>query len=316
MTILTTIASFFVKLQDLLLLHLLRFITKSTSRPPPCPFRTTTAIPSRDPHRLIKVHIYTPPRPAVPHGTPIPVVINWHAGGFVLPCLGQDAGFCMKVADSVGCVVVDADYRKGPEWGFPCAVEDVRDVVTWVLGRPEVYDGGRVAFTGFSAGANLALGAALAGRSYVATSTTVVPRAVVAFYPPTDKTIPPESKTPVGPLINPTPLLISNLLTNSYPGPGIDTSNPLISPSRADINAFADSDFLFFTCDGDLLCAEAEELAGRLERRGGGGKVAVRRVEGVGHAWDKRAREGTLEGEKREECYAEAVKFLRESFGA
>ncbi|KAI8816556.1 Alpha/Beta hydrolase protein [Fimicolochytrium jonesii] len=316
-----SISSLCSKFRDYLLLTLLRFIAKSASRPPPCAFRTFTEIPSRDPTRTIKAHIYTPP--ILCHSNaPSAVIINWHAGGFILPVHGQDAKFCASMAEDVGCVVIDADYRKAPEDAFPAAVEDVEDVVRWVLGRREVYDIGRIAVTGFSSGGTLALGVCLrtqsaAGGGFGLDMGLTIPRAVVTFYPPTDKSIPPEAKTAVGDLVDPTPPFILELFGKAYPGVTADLANPLISPSRADLTRFSDSDYLILTCAGDLLCAEAEELGHRLEQRATedhrGRKVLVKRLEGVGHAWDKKARDGTREAEVRDEAYVLAAEFLKES---
>lgn len=56
---------------------------------------------------------------------PIPVVIDFHGGGFFLgPCLEQTP-FCAQISRELGAIVLSVDYRLGPFDKFPAAVEDV-----------------------------------------------------------------------------------------------------------------------------------------------------------------------------------------------
>lgn len=72
-------------------------------------------IPSRDPYCRIAANISYPP--CYSKSIPMPILVNWHGSSFVLPLLGSDAVFCSRMAHA-GIVVVDADYRKGPEHPF------------------------------------------------------------------------------------------------------------------------------------------------------------------------------------------------------
>ncbi|KAK6203659.1 hypothetical protein LQW54_008865 [Pestalotiopsis sp. IQ-011] len=94
--------------------------------------KETVGIPSRDPNRRIAANIYYPP--AYSKSSPAPVLVNWHGSGFVLPLLGSEIVFCSRMAQA-GIVVIDADYRKGPEHSFPGALNDVRDTLQWVATR-------------------------------------------------------------------------------------------------------------------------------------------------------------------------------------
>lgn len=51
-------------------------------------------IPSRDPGRTIKLHVYH----GQPSVKPQPVLINFHGSGFVVPVHGQDDEFCRLVS--------------------------------------------------------------------------------------------------------------------------------------------------------------------------------------------------------------------------
>jgi hypothetical protein len=90
------------------------------------------SIESRDKGRYIKTRVYNKAKLENEESqgrVPSPVLINWHGSGFVIPALGSDHVWCERVARETGVVVIDADYRKGPEDPFPAAVEDCRDVI-------------------------------------------------------------------------------------------------------------------------------------------------------------------------------------------
>ena len=79
---------------------------------------------------------------------PVPVHINFHGSGFVLPLLGADAELCQLVADSLDCIVIDGDYAKAPEFPFPNGLNDVLDIVSWVISQPDRFDTNRVTIGG------------------------------------------------------------------------------------------------------------------------------------------------------------------------
>jgi acetyl esterase len=89
---------------------------------------------------------------------PVPTIVFFHGGGFVIGDLDTHEGVCRKLGQDVGAVVVSVDYRRAPENRFPAAVEDAEAATRWVLGHVDDYgaDVDRVAVAGDSAGANLA----------------------------------------------------------------------------------------------------------------------------------------------------------------
>jgi hypothetical protein len=97
---------------------------------------TSLEIPSRDRGRSIPANLYLPPNAQLNPTSPLPVLINWHGSGFVLPGHGADAIFCARMAETAGIAVLDADYRKGPEHVFPAAINDAEDALRWVNRQP------------------------------------------------------------------------------------------------------------------------------------------------------------------------------------
>jgi len=60
------------------------------------------------------------------------VYVNYHGGGWVFGGFVTDEGFCSKVCNRVGCVVVDVDYRLAPEHPWPAQIQDSWAALLWV----------------------------------------------------------------------------------------------------------------------------------------------------------------------------------------
>lgn len=86
------------------------------------------------------------------------VVVFFHGGGFVSGGLDSHDAHARMLCRDTGRSVLAVDYRLAPAHRFPAAYDDAVTAVRWA--REELAD--RVAVAGPSAGANLALGAALA----------------------------------------------------------------------------------------------------------------------------------------------------------
>lgn len=87
-------------------------------------------------------------------------VVYAHGGGWALGDLDTHDNFCRNLAKESGCIVVAVGYRQPPEYPYPCALEDVQDVLSavwWDAGRFGV-DRSRIGVGGDSAGGNLAAG--------------------------------------------------------------------------------------------------------------------------------------------------------------
>jgi acetyl esterase/lipase len=89
---------------------------------------------------------------------PLPGLVYFHGGGFVIGSIDVYDGVCRMLANASGCLVVSVDYRLAPEHKFPAAVEDGFAAVTWVAAHAELLgiDARRLVVAGDSAGGNLA----------------------------------------------------------------------------------------------------------------------------------------------------------------
>ena len=110
----------------------------------------------------IPIRVYTPAA-----SEPLPVVVFFHGGGWVIGDIETHDATCQQIATSVPAVFVSVDYRLAPEHRFPAALEDCLAATRWVgahageLGA----DGAHLAVAGDSAGGNLAALVALQARN-------------------------------------------------------------------------------------------------------------------------------------------------------
>jgi acetyl esterase len=107
------------------------------------------------------IRIYTPPG-----DTPLPVLVFFHGGGFVLGNLDEFEPICTFLAAGASCIVVSVDYRLAPEHPFPSALDDAWAALRWVAQHAPAFGGdpARLAVAGDSAGGNLAAAVSLLAR--------------------------------------------------------------------------------------------------------------------------------------------------------
>jgi len=106
-----------------------------------------------------KLDLYLPLHPA----GPVPTVVSFHGGGWVTGSKGEAALDILPYL-AMGFAVVNVDYRLARVAPAPAAVEDSRCALRWVMRHAAQYglDTARLVTAGSSAGAHLALLAALA----------------------------------------------------------------------------------------------------------------------------------------------------------
>jgi acetyl esterase len=89
----------------------------------------------------------------------LPALVYFHGGGWVIGDLDTHDVLCRQLANGARCAVYSVDYRMGPEFRFPAAVEDCVAATRFVAGRHKT-----IALGGDSAGGNLAAVVALHAR--------------------------------------------------------------------------------------------------------------------------------------------------------
>ncbi|TNF90690.1 MAG: alpha/beta hydrolase [Gammaproteobacteria bacterium] len=100
----------------------------------------------------IPIRIYRPAEEG-----PLPIVMNFHGGGWVIGDLDTADSVCRSLSEAAGCIVISVDYRLAPEHVYPAAVEDAYAATCWAAANADALGGsGKLAVTGESAGGNLA----------------------------------------------------------------------------------------------------------------------------------------------------------------
>lgn len=97
--------------------------------------RLRPPLPKEDVHRVedmnahgVPVRVYWP----VKSDAPLPALIFYHGGGWVLGDLDAYDPTCRTLANASACVVISVDYRLAPEHPFPAAVDDSVTAAKWV----------------------------------------------------------------------------------------------------------------------------------------------------------------------------------------
>ncbi|MAL78495.1 MAG: acetyl hydrolase [Sneathiella sp.] len=134
--------------------------TKLTFRDVPIGNSLDLDIPG--PHGAIPIRIYQPDGMTAP----LPTLIYYHGGGWVIGSRDTHDSLCRLIANSGPFIVVSVDYRMGPEAPFPAAVDDAITAFNWTHENIADYNGNpeKVAVGGDSAGGNLSAVVALLAR--------------------------------------------------------------------------------------------------------------------------------------------------------
>lgn len=214
-------------------------------------------------------------RPADPAS---PTLVELHGGGFALGDARKLDAMCAWASRALGVGVLSVNYRLAPEDPYPAALDDVRAVLLALAEDPGSLGmgSGPAYLMGYSAGATLAVAAALA----VTEGGGPAPAGLLLHYPFFDAATDPAEKNVREIDL---PLDLMRAFNDWYVG-GADARDPLVSPLYASPAALARLPrTLMFPVAGDAMCAEAHELAARMAEAGV--EVEVRDVEGAYHGY-------------------------------
>ena len=211
--------------------------------------------------------------------SPLPVLVYFHGGGFVIGSIETHDETCRQIALSAGCLVVSVDYRLAPEHPFPAAPEDCYAATHWVASHADEIgaDPARIAVGGDSAGGNLAAVVALMARDR--SGPALVHQLLI--YPVTDHAFdtPSYGENAEGYMLT-TPMM--EWFWKHYLGEPGDGQNPLASPLRAgDLAGLPGATVL--TAEYDPLRDEGEAYAARLDESGV--KTSLTRYDGMFHGF-------------------------------
>jgi acetyl esterase len=121
---------------------------------------------ARDDHWLAGAGHEIPVRLYRPRQGTLPALVYLHGGGWVSGSIGTHDGFCGALARDAGILVASVHYRRAPENPWPAPNDDAYAALAWLAGNAGLLDidAKRIGIGGDSAGAHLAIGAALEAR--------------------------------------------------------------------------------------------------------------------------------------------------------
>ncbi|HET9677968.1 MAG TPA: alpha/beta hydrolase, partial [Solirubrobacterales bacterium] len=95
---------------------------------PPVPMEQVKTLELPGPTGVIGARFYVPPQPA---REPLPLLVYYHGGGWVIGDLETHDDPCRFLATHSGAAVLAVDYRLAPEHPFPAAPEDALAAYEW-----------------------------------------------------------------------------------------------------------------------------------------------------------------------------------------
>ncbi len=224
----------------------------------------------------IPARVYWPAGREGPGGTPLPLIVFFHGGGFVLCDLDTHDAFCRNLTNMADAVVLSVDYRLAPETPYPGGLEDAYAATVWAFEHAAELGGDsqRLAVAGDSSGGNFAAAVALMARDRGG------PPIVFQFliYPVTDQNFDTTSYRENGDGYFTTATHM-RWYCEQYGG---DPADPLVSPLRAaDLSGLPPARVI--TAEFDPLRDEGEAYARRLSESGV--EASVRRFDGMFHGF-------------------------------
>ena len=204
----------------------------------------------------VRVRFYDPAPPG-----PKPILVYLHGGGWAMFSLDTHDRVMREYAARAGMIVAGVDYALAPEAKYPVALDQIVSVVREL--------GERVAIGGDSAGANLALAAALRLRD------ERLIHAIVLNYGVFQRSSSPEAQQRFG---GPGNMLTTDEMEGfwrNYLRDEQDAADPFVCPLRADLRGLPPT--LLVVPERDLLTEQSLRLAARLMASGVDAKMEMYR---------------------------------------
>lgn len=218
----------------------------------------------------IPARLHRPVRPADAQ-EPLPLLVWFHGGGWVLGSIDSHENVARNFCHDAQVAVLNVGYRLAPEHPFPAAFDDAEAAFLWAHENAERLgiDRDRIALGGDSAGGNLSAAVSYArtraGGPAPAFQLLIVPATDLAgVYPSHDLFAEGYFLTRAN----------MDWYKNHYLPPGIDRTDPRVSPLLADDLSGLPPAYIA-VAGFDPLRDEGEAYAARL--REAGVKVTVRR---------------------------------------
>ncbi|WP_137177861.1 alpha/beta hydrolase [Roseomonas sp. AR75] len=214
-----------------------------------------------------------------PAAGPLPTLVYIHGGGWVWGSVDTHDRLMREYAAGGGCAVIGPDYALSPEAAFPQALEECAAVVRWVARKGAEWglDPARIVIGGDSAGANLAMGAALLLRE---TDPDIRLAGLLLNYGVFDSNLDSATYREFAEGYFLTRAKMRFYWECYCPRPA-DRLNPLAAPLRADLRGLPP--VLLHIAELDVLAAENRAMAERL--REAGVNVESRLFPGTAHGF-------------------------------
>lgn len=244
------------------------------------------------------------PGAAAGTGAPLPLIVYYHGGGWVLADVTAYDATPRLLAKQLNAIVVSVEYRHAPEYRFPAQHDDAAAAYQWALQNAAGWgaDPARVALAGESAGGNLALNTALYARDHA----LVRPLHVLAVYPIAnrDPALPSRRDSFAA---RPLDTAMLGWFAHHYAASPDQLADPRLDLVHADLHGLPPVTIV--NAQIDPLRSDGETLAQAL--RGAGVSVQQRTYNGVTHEFFSMGR--LVRGAYDAELYA--VARLKSAFG-
>ena len=201
-----------------------------------------------------------------PFGTlPAGALVYLHGGGWTIFSIDTHDRLMREYAARTGLLVLGVAYSLSPEVRYPVALDEVCEVVTWVAAEGQTLgiDPRRIAVGGDSAGANLAVAAALRLRD--AGQGDIV-RALLLNYGVFDRESSQEAQGRFGGAGYMLGADEMEQFWRNYLRDERDAADPLVSPLRAELEGLPNALLVIPECD--LLTEQSLAMAARLRTAG------------------------------------------------